>query len=391
MGNLITYLRETQNNHPVGTHNAMRHITFTEGFCVIDSSQTGADNDSDNPVGHFSIDGAGSRNLSPLFTPGLPALRTNERCINATLEIWLQEPYENALVLSLHALLVDYVRGEANWVNRKSGVPWSTPGLAEGVDYEISAIVSDTVGNLRGSPVISFDLTAWIKDACGGIVDNNGFIILPSGDPDTIQSFYGNGASGAIRPRFIIETAFFEPYATDSDTHLDEANPDTNYGSATLIAAGDPFGAGNTKHVLISCPLDGLPPAAETQQVLLWIRTQTAMTTFALEIYPVLVTWDENQTTWNDRLSSTPWGAGGLQDGVDYDSTQKVQATITATSNEWFSVDITGLAKQWQGGTLENYGVMIKYTGVSASTKNWYGRESSGGIYASFLEFIYQL
>lgn len=391
MGNLITFIRETQNLHPVGTHNAMKHIIFSEGFCLIDPSQGGGDNDSNNPLGKISIGAGGSKDVTPVLGVTLPSLRANEHCINAKLELWLQEPYDNDLVLSIHRLLVDYIHTEANWINRKTGTAWSIPGLASGVDYEATAITSGSIGTLRGSPVITFDLTTWVRDACDGVTANNGFIIIPSGDPLSQQFFYGTGANGFIRPVFTIETAFFEQHNATYDASIDEATPTVNYGSNLTLFYGDPFGAGNTRHVLITCDLSTVNPAAEISQVLLWIKTNTAMSGIDNELYPLLVDWVESEVTWNERKTGVNWSTAGGEAGVDYDDTQVVASSITTGINTYFSIDITDIAKQWISGTLDNNGILCKYVGVSATTKNWYSLDGTGGSNTPYIEVIYQL
>lgn len=366
-----------RNLHPENNHDGMAYLVLTAGFCLLDGNSPTVNSDS---WGSNSLSYSGGASTTAVtIKPDLPTLgRPGEKCLNASLELWLQEPIDDSYVLSLHRLLKDWVRDEVTWNEAASGDSWDAPGLTAGVDYQLTAEVSDSIGNLRGSPVVSFNLDTWINDVCNDGADNFGFVLFLSHSGDAGQVVYGEGAPFQFQPRLVLNTAIGDTYACEADTSINETNPAVNYGTNPLVSISDPFGAGNSVHGLFRFTVEDLDPGAELVEALLSCTPQTANTSAVYGVYPMLVPWVETEATWNEASSGVNWGAAGLQAGVDYDDTQRIEWTVTNAVNEEVQLDIIDFVKSWLNGVMDNNGIVIRYENVSASSKNWNSRESAG-------------
>ena len=74
----------------------------------------------------------------------------------------------------------------------------------------------------------------------------------------------------------------------------------------------------------------------------------------------MLQDWDEDQATYNDRLTGTAWTTPGMAAGTDYEAISYPRRYTPAT-NTWTQFDITAAAQAWADGT-PNYGVVIRTT-----------------------------
>lgn len=365
-----------RNVHPENNHDGMQQIILDAGYCLLDSGNSTVNSDGFGTTTLNFSSGASTTKVVSKFN--LNALtRPGEKCINARLEIWLPEPIDNALVLSLHRLLKAFVRDEVTWEQAASGDNWSLPGLQAGVDYELTAEVTDTIGDLRGSPIVTFDVSTWVKDVCNEGGDNFGFLLFMTAAGDATQGVYGGGAPFQFRPRLIVETAIGDTAVCEADTTIDEANQTTNVGTNALISVANPAGASNSRHLLIRFNFDDWQPGAELSEAIFHLSVQTASGGTPIEVYPILVPWVETQATWLIASTGVNWNTAGLGAGTDYDNSMLVEWTWTNAINEYVSVDITDIVKAWVQGDMDNNGLLVKLqTGVTTS-KNVNSRESA--------------
>lgn len=366
-----------RNIGPEENHNGFQEIVIIEGFCMIDGSASTTNYDT-QAVHGISLVGS-NREKSLVIKADVPALtRPGEKCLNATLRIWLQEPIDSDLVISLHRLLKAFVRSEVTWEQAASGDNWSVPGLAAGVDYELTAEITGTVESFQGSPYIDLDLTTWIRDVCNEGGDNFGFILNAEGTGDLIQYFYGTGASDQQQPTLIIQTAIGDTWTDIADTSITEYAPTTNYGTDTLISICNDTGPNNHRHGLWRFDVQPLDPGAELVEALLTLTPQTAQTANEYGIYPMLVSWKETEATWQERETGVAWGDDGCLAGVDYDDSQRIEWIITNGVSETVQKDILPIVKQWLNGSLANNGILLRYERLIVASRNWYTREAAG-------------
>lgn len=365
-----------RNIGPENNHDGMQQIILDAGYCLIDSGNSTVNSDGFGTTTLNFSSGASTTkvvskfNLNSLTRPG-------EKCLNARLEIWLPEPIDDDLVLSLHRLLKAFVRDEVTWEQAASGDNWDAAGLTAGVDYELTAEITDSIGDLRGSPVVTFDLTSWVNDVCNEAADNFGFLMFMTHSGDATQGVYGGGAPSQFRPRLIVETAIGDTFACEADTQVSQVNQTTNYGTNSLIQVADPFGADNSVHSLFRFLVDQSQPGMEIESATLNLSVNTASTGTEVGVYPILVPWVETEATWIEASDGVNWATAGLAAGTDYDDTKRVEWFWTNSSNDYVSVDITDIVKQWVTGVLDNNGLLVRYEHGTLGTKNVNSRESA--------------
>ncbi|MCK9571399.1 DNRLRE domain-containing protein [Candidatus Pacearchaeota archaeon] len=115
----------------------------------------------------------------------------------------------------------------------------------------------------------------------------------------------------------------------EADTYLQENTPTTNYGLGTNLNVGNIQGAPNADegaHTLIRFDTDSLTPNKFIQCVLrLNISGISLIDAEVIEnyidVYALLVAFDETTATWNKRNATTNWNQPGASSaGVDYDA-----------------------------------------------------------------------
>src|ERR1044072_6889844 len=118
-----------------------------------------------------------------------------------------------------------------------------------------------------------------------------------------------------------------------ADTSLRDVAPNNAFGDSNPLLAGnakEPFVLHN--HVLLKFDLSTIPTNAIVTGASLSVvifRSNTDVANFDLN--RVLVDWNEYEATWNNRSSSTPWLAGGAQNGTEYVTAPSVTAPVDDT------------------------------------------------------------
>lgn len=85
-------------------------------------------------------------------------------------------------------------------------------------------------------------------------------------------------------------------------------------------------------------------------------------TTYA---YRVLTDWSSSTVTWNNKPNYTTTNASGVS---------------TASSDNWYRMNVTNIVQKWQDGTYSNYGFLVKDT-RETDTSIWTTFYSSEGGY----------
>lgn len=173
-----------------------------------------------------------------------------------------------------------------------------------------------------------------------------------------------------------------------TDTFIAKENGawvDRNFGNETYFGVG-----GETRDYrgLLQFDLSPLPPPDMTIQkatlkLFFWGKTGTDGSSIPFSIYRMKEAWTEGTgttadvtsdgATWNNRDGSSPWtSAGGYFHPIAENQTD------VGASNSWHSFEITDLVSKWHEGTVDNYGLMIKYTDEVTGTgsfKTFYSAE----------------
>lgn len=140
------------------------------------------------------------------------------------------------------------------------------------------------------------------------------------------------------------------------ETHLSEADSDTNFGDSENIQVGTYFGQNSGQKAYMTFALDNsqvpLPAHASIHSASLglyldsWVAVGGANEmTFA--VHRITNTqWSQSASSWNNASSGNAWGAAGMQPGLDYDATPVSTFVETDLSDNrwiWFDIGAQGM------------------------------------------------
>lgn len=168
---------------------------------------------------------------------------------------------------------------------------------------------------------------------------------------------------GAAYPVTIDPTTTIQPDQTaGKDTALTTYSPDSNYGTNQYIYAG--ARSNLTSRLLIQFDLSSIPTGASisSTDLSLYCNNVEAASGKSLSAHKITTAWDESTATWNNQPS--------------YDGTA-IDTISVADVSAWYAWDITSLASGWHGGTITNYGAIIKAVNEAdtASYKRFYSSD----------------
>ena len=135
------------------------------------------------------------------------------------------------------------------------------------------------------------------------------------------------------------------------ETHLSEADGDSNFGDSDIIEVGTYFGQNSGQKAYMTFALDNsqvpLPAHASIHSASLglyidsWIAAGGA-NAMTFNVHRITNTqWSQSASSWNNASSGVAWGAAGMQAGVDYDATPVSSFVETdMTDNRWIWFDI---------------------------------------------------
>lgn len=160
-----------------------------------------------------------------------------------------------------------------------------------------------------------------------------------------------------IDPDFAVQ-----PDATaGKDAMIYKGSPTNNYGVHPNIFAGK--GAEVFRGLLqfdVSSIDSGVTVTAGT--VSLYCTGGGNVAARDVKFHRLLVDWTEGGQSgasgvcnWNQRMTSTNWGAAGGQSGTDYAATATATTSVSAYTT-WYDWDILADVQAWVGGTATNYG-----------------------------------
>ncbi len=148
---------------------------------------------------------------------------------------------------------------------------------------------------------------------------------------------------------------------SSKDTNIQESNPTTNTGTATVIST-----RGTTvERSLLSFPLISLPGTITLATLTL---TQASAGTPVTSVKRLLQTgWTETGATWNTYDGTNAWGTIGA-DGDAIDSTTKNAASFSAPgNNQTTSVIITDMVQDALDAGNVNIDILLKLTDETGS------------------------
>jgi len=128
-----------------------------------------------------------------------------------------------------------------------------------------------------------------------------------------------------------INTVNGTPSALDlvQDTRILEVSPTANFGTSGVNVIRSDHG--NRQHSLFKFDLSFLDPGLTITDVSLTVQGSLVGSTTGVpySVHAMTTAWSEANATWQDSDTDTPWGAAGLQAGVDYDANAIISDTIS--------------------------------------------------------------
>jgi hypothetical protein len=144
---------------------------------------------------------------------------------------------------------------------------------------------------------------------------------------------------------------------------------------------------GNDFATLLQFDLTNLPPCSVDDATLTVTKQgDIADSSLIVTLQRILVTWLENEASWNNRVSGTSWNSPGCLNTSDRENDALGSVTYNPSDPNNVSKDITLntiKVQEWINGTLDNKGFRFGYNGdVTANT--FYAIYSSDEATASY-------
>ena len=133
-----------------------------------------------------------------------------------------------------------------------------------------------------------------------------------------------------------------------SDSYVDQANPTTNYGTATTL--GVEAATGKNQRTLVQFSLPAVPAHCSLTAATLRLDTTTSRAGRTYQALQIASSWTEVGVTWNTQPAAT--GA--------------VATAPTVAVGQWIQWTVTGQVQAMYAGS--NYGFLVKDASESTAT-----------------------
>ncbi len=151
-------------------------------------------------------------------------------------------------------------------------------------------------------------------------------------------------------------------YTGVQDAYISKTYPNVNFGTGPLsICPVCPGNAAESRRVLIRFDnlSSHLPSNAHIEYAWLDLYSLDGSNNLYVRAYPLLRPWVEDQVTWNQAASGSPWarpGADGI--GTDRGDHWSDQGT-TQDVDRWMPIDVTEHVREWRWHPATNFGVVL--------------------------------
>jgi len=155
------------------------------------------------------------------------------------------------------------------------------------------------------------------------------------------------------------------------DAYIYSYAPASNYGSAGELH----LKTDNTRRVLISFDLSGIPPQAIIDSAQMTINTNWYRGggdwSMDVQAYMLRRHWEEKEVTWDSATSSQRWGASGASDSVlDHDPAVVGSVSVRRLETA-YAMDITPAVRAWVADPSANHGLLLVGAGNIVEYRFW--------------------
>jgi len=226
-----------------------------------------------------------------------------------------------------------------------------------GVDYQT---IGTSVTIPAGSSTASITITP-IDDA---VMDDEEVVLTLAASPSYVVGSPG-GASLTIQDNDT--TVSFQDglspssgYAGTRDTHISEAKPRANFGTASAVRVDGDVGSGKDLVGLLMWDVSSIPAGSAVQAVTITFEV-TDKSGKPYEVYEVRRPWLENQATWNVYATGANWSTPGAKGSLDRGSTVLGTVSGSALGSYVLTLNASGVAlvQSWVDNPSANNGILI--------------------------------
>jgi len=160
------------------------------------------------------------------------------------------------------------------------------------------------------------------------------------------------------------------------DSFLNGWDVDTAFGDSRSLG----LRSGGWMRPVLWFDLTSIPSDAVVKEatIKLFVESRSNGNSTQVEVYKLLQTWNESETTWMQSLDGHPWEEPGANKmGIDCEAEAAVTTTLRS-SPTWLTVDITALVQEWVQNPTQNAGILLKATGAAGvqynltASEHWY-------------------
>ena len=178
------------------------------------------------------------------------------------------------------------------------------------------------------------------------------------------------GASGSL----ILQDGV-NAYDGTRDVYLSSYYTSRNYGGDNRLLDQKAFYSNLVRFAIFEAEGGPVPDDAQITSARLMLYKWSSFN-MRYRLHPMLVSWAEMQSTWNERLPGLPWAAPGARAaGADHAVAADAEAEV-GDAPDWLSFDVTDAVQRMGAEPGSNHGwIMLAVSGRTSSLKRFHARE----------------
>jgi hypothetical protein len=153
-----------------------------------------------------------------------------------------------------------------------------------------------------------------------------------------------------------------------ADTAMRSTASDSNFGGSTSLPVGVSNLGSPVNRTLFQFDLSALPANAIINDATLGLTVTVHPFGANFDLHRLLSSWSESEATWNNRLTSIPWAAGGALTGIDFSSMISATASLGSGVSAFNSPDLTADVQLWVDNPGSNFGWILMASGEPAGS-----------------------
>ena len=157
-------------------------------------------------------------------------------------------------------------------------------------------------------------------------------------------------------------------YAGTRDTEINQAQPSSNFGSATTLRADgdDPGGTGQDVSSLIKWDISEIPANAIVEAATVTFTVSDASSQ-SYVLYELLRDWQEGEATWQQWSSGNAWQTAGALGAADQGNLVlgQLNASVSGPTSVPLNADGVAVVQDWVDGSATNYGFHLVENGAT--------------------------